>query len=99
MSHIRARAISYWNGMAGPAIAVRLNFEATTEAQLRSVETELGAPLTDLDRAGKQAAVRILDERGAFILRRAIEHVAEALGVTRITIYNYLDAIRGDSGR
>jgi uncharacterized protein YqgV (UPF0045/DUF77 family) len=58
-----------------------------------SVETELGAPLSRLDRMGKQAAVRLLEERGAFLLRGAVEDVAETMGVSRITIYNYLSAI------
>ena len=30
-------------------------------------------------------------ERGAFILRRAVEDVADAMGVSRITVYNYLN--------
>ncbi len=42
---------------------------------------------------GKQAAVRLLEERGAFLLRGAVEDVAETMGVSRITIYNYLSAI------
>ncbi|MEN8234602.1 MAG: helix-turn-helix domain-containing protein [Actinomycetota bacterium] len=58
------------------------------------IEKELGAPLPDLDRTGKQVAVRLLDERGAFLLRRSIEDIAEVMGVSRITIYNYLNAIR-----
>lgn len=81
-----------WEGT--PILAVRLDFAETTAAQVRSVEAELGASLSELDRAGKQVAVRILDERGAFMLRRAIEDIADAMGVTRITIYNYLNAIR-----
>ncbi|HUO45600.1 MAG TPA: helix-turn-helix domain-containing protein [Acidimicrobiia bacterium] len=62
---------------------------------IAQVEVALGAPLPDLPREQKQAAVRILDERGAFLLRRSIEEVADAMGVSRITIYNYLNAIRG----
>jgi predicted transcriptional regulator YheO len=58
------------------------------------IEEELGAPLPDLDRTGKQVAVRLLDERGAFLLRRSIEDIADLMGVSRITIYNYLNAIR-----
>ncbi len=58
------------------------------------IEVELGAPLPDLDRTGKQIAVRLLDERGAFLLRRSIEDIADLMGVSRITIYNYLNAIR-----
>lgn len=58
-----------------------------------SVESELGAPLPLLSREDKQKAVRLLDDRGAFILRRAVEDVADAMGVSRITVYNYLNAI------
>jgi predicted transcriptional regulator YheO len=58
------------------------------------VEQRLGAPLSELGREQKQAAVRILDQQGAFLLRRSIEEVADAMGVSRITIYNYLNAIR-----
>jgi hypothetical protein len=61
------------------------------------IETEMGAPFSELDRVGKQIAVRMLDEQGAFQLRKSIEYVADAMGVSRITIYNYLNAIR-DSG-
>ena len=46
-----------------------------------------------LGREDKQRAVRLLDERGAFTLRRAVEDVADAMGVSRITVYNYLNAI------
>ena len=58
-----------------------------------AVEAELGGPLPALSREDKQLAVRLLDERGAFILRRAVEDVADAMGVSRITVYNYLNAI------
>jgi hypothetical protein len=58
-----------------------------------AVEAQLGGPLPLLSREDKQRAVRLLDERGAFILRRAVEDVADAMGVSRITVYNYLNAI------
>jgi HTH domain len=61
---------------------------------IEQVEDELGARLPDLSREGKQRAVRLLDQRGAFLLRRSVEDVADALGVSRITVYNYLNAIR-----
>jgi len=64
-----------------------------------AVEEELGRPLAELPRDQKQAAVRLLDERGAFLLRKAVETVGEIMGVSRITIYNYLNAItRPDEG-
>ena len=60
---------------------------------IEGVEAELGGKLTSLPREGKQKAIRLLDERGAFILRRAVEDVADTMGVSRITVYNYLNAI------
>ena len=47
----------------------------------------------DEGRAAIARAVRMLDEQGAFTLRRAVEDVADAMNVSRITIYNYLKAI------
>ena len=60
------------------------------------IEEELGGPLIDLPRTEKQAAIRMLDQRGAFLLRKSIEDVAAMMGVSRITIYNYLNVIRND---
>jgi predicted transcriptional regulator YheO len=63
------------------------------ERLIESVEKELGAKLALLSRSEKQRAIRLLDERGAFILRRAVEDVADAMGVSRITVYNYLNSL------
>ena len=60
---------------------------------IEGVERELGDKLSALSRNNKQVAIRLLDEQGAFTLRRAVEDVADAMGVSRITIYNYLNAL------
>ncbi len=62
------------------------------ERLIAVVERELGSPIADLDREGKQEAVRRLDELGAFTLRRAVEDIADRLQVSRFTVYNYLNA-------
>ena len=56
-----------------------------------AAETELGASRSAMDRTQKQAAVTLLNEWGAFTLRKSVEDVADALGVSRFTIYNYLE--------
>ena len=66
--------------------------QGTLDRMIATVEQELGAPLDRLTREDKQAAVQMLHERGAFELRRSVETVAEAMGVSRFTIYNYLNA-------
>ncbi|MEV6266156.1 helix-turn-helix domain-containing protein [Kribbella sp. NPDC051936] len=61
---------------------------------LAEVADELGGPLRDLSRHDKQQAVLLLEARGAFEYRKSAEIVAEALGVTRFTVYNYLNRAR-----
>ncbi|MHB1928196.1 MAG: helix-turn-helix domain-containing protein [Acidimicrobiales bacterium] len=63
-------------------------------ALVAQIESELGSPLAGLDRVDKQRAVRLLDERGAFAIRNAVDEVADAMGVSRVTVYNYLNATR-----
>lgn len=81
-----------WEGEV--VAAVRLPpLHGALDRLIEGVERELGGRLPELSREQKQRAVRLLDERGAFILRRAVEDVADAMGVSRITVYNYLNAI------
>jgi len=82
----------WWEGQV--VAAVRMPpLHGALDRLIDTVEAELGGRLPDLGREEKQRAVRLLDERGAFTLRRAVEQVADALGVSRITVYNYLNAI------
>jgi uncharacterized protein YqgV (UPF0045/DUF77 family) len=74
---------------APAAHPVELN--SALDRLIADVERELGGKLAGLDRAGKQHAVRLFKERGAFTLRKSVATVAEALGVTRFTVYNYLN--------
>jgi len=60
---------------------------------VRSAERELGSDAAEWNRTQKQAAVRMLHERGAFLLRGSVDDIADIMGVSRITIYNYLNAL------
>jgi predicted transcriptional regulator YheO len=40
--------------------------------------------------------VQTMFERGLFIVKGGVERAAAALGVTRFTVYNYLDSIRSE---
>ncbi len=61
---------------------------------IADIEAQLGTPLAGLDRAGKQRAVRMLEENGAFSYRKSVEAAAAALGISRFTVYNYLNRDR-----
>ena len=85
-----------WDGE--PVVAVRLTAarESGVSALLAEVAEELGGPLSGLSRSEKQQAVLLLEAKGAFEYRKSAEIVAEALGVTRFTVYNYLNRARTD---
>ena len=81
-----------WEGRNVAAVRMP-QLHGALDRLIEAVEAELGGQLPMLSREDKQRAVRLLDHRGAFILRRAVEDVADAMGVSRITVYNYLNAI------
>ena len=81
-----------WEGDA--LVMVRMApLHGALDRLIESVERDLGNRLPLLSREDKQRAIRLLDERGAFTLRRAVEDVGDAMGVSRITVYNYLNAL------
>lgn len=83
-----------WEG-AG-VVAVRLpQLADSLDHILAALERRKGMPLADLDRKAKQEIVRGLEVRGAFAVRHGVETVASALGVSRFTVYNYLNREKG----
>ncbi|MGY1581164.1 helix-turn-helix domain-containing protein [Streptomyces sp. MN13] len=79
-----------WEGV--DVVAVRLpQLADSLDHILAAMERKRGMPLADLDRRAKQEIVRSLEARGAFAVRHGVETVAGALGVSRFTVYNYLN--------
>ncbi|MEM7326557.1 MAG: helix-turn-helix domain-containing protein [Actinomycetota bacterium] len=62
-------------------------------SMVRAAERDIGSPSDQWTRAEKQQVVRMMEEQGAFLLRGAVDDIARIMGVSRITIYNYLNAI------
>ncbi|MER7703188.1 helix-turn-helix domain-containing protein [Kitasatospora sp. NPDC097605] len=87
-----------WEGER--ALAVRLPHLGNALDRLLAEMTRQfdGRPLADLERAEKQRVVALLEERGAFTVRHGVETVATALGVSRFTVYNYLNRQDGSTG-
>src|SRR5436190_301667 len=85
-----ADGVLAWEG--ADVVAVRLpQLADSLDHILAAMERKQGKPLADLDRKAKQEVVRILEARGAFSVRHGVETVAGALGVSRFTVYNYLN--------
>lgn len=83
-----------WEGE--DVVAVRLpHLSGSLDHILADLERRHGMPLAELDRKTKQSVVRVLETRGAFSVRHGVETVAGALGVSRFTVYNYLNRETG----
>lgn len=81
-----------WNGETVAYLRLP-ELHGALERFIAAIEREFGSSLVDMSRAEKQAAVRRLDEQGAFLLRGAVEDVAGWMGVSKVTLYSYLNAI------
>lgn len=62
------------------------------EIMIAEAALEIGVPIAHMNRAQKIELVQLLAERGAFRIKKAVTLVAEKLGVSRFTVYNYLNA-------
>lgn len=51
-----------------------------------------------LSRENRVEKVRFMDSKGIFLMKGSVERAAEKLGVNKVTIYSYLDEIRGKKG-
>lgn len=63
------------------------------ERMIDGVERDAGVGFGEMNRGQKQAAVRSLDEQGAFLLRGSVDRIARSMGVSRVTLYSYLNAL------
>ena len=64
------------------------------ETLIQNAISSIGKNPPDMTREEKVAIVAYLEAKGAFLIRYSVERVAELLGMTKYTIYNYLDEIK-----
>lgn len=64
------------------------------ESMVKEELERVQKPVAYMQKEDKLALVERLEEKGIFDVKGAVEYVAERLGVTHFTIYNYLKEIR-----
>lgn len=70
------------------------DIQSTIHTILREALGEMDAELPILTKEDKIALIASLDEKGAFQVKKAVPLIAEELGLSRSTIYNYLAQAR-----
>ena len=72
------------------------SIEDTLQKMVANCVAELGKSVHEMTREERLQLIKMLDERGAFQVRRAVPCIAHQLNVSRYTVYNYLSEIHGD---
>ena len=67
------------------------NIDELLEILMMEAVESTGHTLDTLDKEDKVAGVRNLDNKGAFLIKKSAERVADFLGISRFTVYNYLN--------
>lgn len=57
----------------------------------------VGVPVAMMDKGQKLMGLKYLDEKGAFLIKKAGDRVAKYYDISKFTLYNYLDELRGGS--
>jgi predicted transcriptional regulator YheO len=67
------------------------------ENLLQDVIKQIGKPPYLMNKKERVKLVKYLDDKGVLIIKKGIQMVAEALNVSRYTIYNYLKEIKEEN--
>jgi predicted transcriptional regulator YheO len=70
--------------------------EDTLQKMVADCASQIGKSILEMDRGERLDLIKMLDQKGAFQVRRAVPIIAQKLGVSRYTVYNYLNAVRGN---
>lgn len=79
---------------AAPRELVSPDIASVLDDMVSEALATVGKPVPSMTKADRVAALRLLEERGAFHIKRAADTVASRFGVSRVTVYGYLDEIR-----
>jgi predicted transcriptional regulator YheO len=73
------------------------NVEDVLSQLIEDAIASTGRTPTEFSREDKIAVISYLDARGAFLIRYSMEKVALLLGISKFSIYNYLNDMRADA--
>ena len=66
---------------------------------LAESERVIGKSHVDMNKEDKLKALKFLDEKGALLITKSGTKICKFLGISKFTLYNYLDEIRVNAGK
>jgi len=71
------------------------NIEDTLQKAIDDAVNSCGQPVEGFSKSDRVKLVKVLDEKGIFLIKNSASIVADKLSVSRATIYNYINQVRG----
>jgi len=72
------------------------NVNEVLENIIQEAIEKVGKPVSLMQKEDKLIVVKVADEKGAFLIKGAINQLAKEINVSRYTIYNYLEEIKAN---
>ncbi len=70
---------------------INLSVNDLLEALIRQSESLIGKPPAQMSKEEKVRAIRFLDDAGAFLITKSGDRVSEHYGISKFTLYSYID--------
>lgn len=74
------------------------NVDELIDVLLHETVKRIGKSPSEMGKDDKVEAVHYLDRKGVFLIKKSADRVAAFFGVSKFTLYNYLEEGRGDGG-
>lgn len=72
------------------------NVSDLLDALIQESISQVGKPVINMSKEEKIAGLKYLDKKGAFLVKRASDRVAKVYGISKNTLYNYLEKYEQD---
>jgi len=77
-----------------PIETFTLNIEDMVQEAVNKVTMKLEKPIALMTRDDRIKAIKMLDEQGIFLLKNSVQNLAKIFGISRASLYNYLNLAR-----
>jgi len=96
MARVLLEEITNMAASSGEAVHEETQLDVTDviSQMIQDALTEVGKPPKFMGREDRLQAVRLMHERGLFLIRGGVERAAAALGISKFTLYGYLKEVR-----
>lgn len=77
-----------------PGSTFSSNINSVLENLIFEASTQIGVPYGEMTKENRIEFIRFLDQRGAFLVTKAGDRICSLLGISKYTMYSYLDIAR-----